>query len=331
MRLEAVPAETWDRFAESARVPLFSRSIWGEVCREGFGADTRYLLLRNEDLSACAGIAGIVLSILGVRLFQSAFPYGGPVGDSHLFAELIRRSEKALKAQGIHSVRIALPPGADSTYPGHRITRLFHHSLPLRGNNMIDQYRSHTRRDVRRALRSGAQVKPLTGPDGVNEFYRLYLQSMEMNRAPAKLPLSLFRAIESRLAPSRQAAFFATRVEGRAVSAICLVYTGGVAHALSQGSDSTYRSHRPTDLLIHTCLEDAARRGMESFDFMASPPDDEPLQRYKEKWGARSGSVLTLDRSLHPVIGTALEVARKLIQLPPLARLSRAVHRRELG
>lgn len=326
-RLEAVSEVEWDRFAAEAGAPLFSRSTWGKVCREGLGGRPIYLVLKDRGGSPRAGMPGLVLRALGVQSYYSMYPYGGPIGDEGLFAETVVRAERALKAMGVHLVRLTLPPASIIHLPGHRRTTLPQHSLPLGKGGAAVPYRARLRRDVRRAIRSGARVETLAGEGGTEEFYRLYLLSMERNRAPARLPLSFFRAVDRRLRPTGEAALFATRVRGSPAAAICVVFAGGIAHALSQGSDPRFHRFRPTDLLIHYCLADAASRGMKEFDFMASPGRDRPLIEYKEKWGALRGEAITLDRHLHPILGPALAVARRLIQVPVLAGLTRAIRR----
>lgn len=317
----------WDLLAERWGATLFSRSSWGEVWREGLGARPVFLVLQDPSGTPLSGMAGVILGRLGLRLYHSMFPYGGPMGEEALFPEMVRRGEKALKAMGVHSVRITLPPDRGANLPGYRVTTLPQHSVALCREEPTSTYGSHARRDVRRSIKAGARVERLRGPEGVGEFYRLYLQSMRRNRAPAKLPLSFFRAIESRLGPAEEAAFHATIVGGRPASAVCMIYTGGIAHALSQGSDLSFQRFRPTDLLVHQCIADAAARGMKGFDFMASPVGDASLRKYKEKWGAREGQTVTLDRHLHPVLGPALGLARRLVQVPILAGATRAFRR----
>lgn len=326
-RIEEVSASEWDPFARRWGGSLFFRSAWGDVCRAGLGGRPIYLARKDPDGTLRAGMPGMILRTFGLRVYYSMYPYGGPIGEEALLGDTVRQAEGTLREMGVHSVRINLPPGHAATFPRHRSISLPHHALALREGGAAGAYRPHARRDVRKARRAGVGVETLSGDRGVREFYRLYLCSMERNEAPAKIPLSFFRAIEGLLGPTGEAAFVGATVDGRPVSAICVIYSGGTAHALSQGSDPRFHRYRPTDLLIHSCLEEAAARGMLYFDFMSGPAGDLPLMRFKEKWGARRGEVITLDRTLDPILGSALEIARRLARVPALARIARAARR----
>lgn len=325
LHIEAVTRPEWDPFAAGQGGSLFFRSAWGEVCRAGLAGRPIYLALKDESGTIRAGMPGLIVRKFGLRVYHSMYPYGGPIGEAALLGEAVRQAERALGEMGVHSVRINLPPGRPVTIPGHRAISLPHHAVDLGGGGGMEGYRPHARRDVRRARRAGVTVERLFGEGGVREFYRLYLRSMERNDAPAKIPLRLFRSIEGRLGPKGQATFLAAKVRRRPVSAVCIVYSGEEAHALSQGSDPRFHGHHPTDLLIHSCLEDAADRGIALFDLMASPAGDESLMRFKEKWGARRGEAVTLDRNLDPILGGAVDLARRLSRVPALARIQRAM------
>jgi hypothetical protein len=323
-RLEEIPPAEWDRFQQERGGGLFAGTRWAAVCEEGLGGRAVFLGLRDPDGFIRVGMPGMILPVLGMRIYYSAYPYGGPLGDDGLKKELVRRSGDRLRSMGVHAIRINLPPGVTMHLPDYRVTSLPRHSVCLDPREAAGP---RARRDAGRARRAGLRVERMCGDEGVRSFYRLYLLSMKRNRAAARTPLRLFHSLEKRLGPTGEASFRGVRRGSQVVSAICIVQSGGIAHALSQGSDPACHGDQPTDLLIDECLSEAEKAGMEAFDFMASPAGDASLIRFKEKWGGRAGEVITLDGSLHPILGPGTDLVRRLARVPLLAGAARLLRR----
>ena len=60
------------------------------------------------------------------------------------------------------------------------------------------------------------------------------------------------------------------------------------------------------DALFADAIENARYRGLDAFDFSASPPDQLGLVRYKEKWGGRTEEHTTLTLAASRATGVLL-------------------------
>ena len=57
---------------------------------------------------------------------------------------------------------------------------------------------------------------------------------------------------------------------------------------LHGGTDPGFRNLSPSDLLMADAIRSAREAGCSRFNFMASPPQQDSLVRYKEKWGGET-------------------------------------------
>lgn len=67
---------------------------------------------------------------------------------------------------------------------------------------------------------------------------------------------------------------------------------------LHGGHCDSARGHYPSDLLFLAMLREAKQQGLESFDFLASPPHQRSLVEYKRAWGAEVRPIVVSDHPL---------------------------------
>jgi lipid II:glycine glycyltransferase (peptidoglycan interpeptide bridge formation enzyme) len=161
-------------------------------------------------------------------------------------------------------------------------------------------YKKNIRRDVRRAQRSGITIRRGDSREDANIFYKLYLASMQRNRAMAKYPLHWFEAVYEELVEGGLGAFLFAELEHEAIAGAVLIKSSTSAHYFHNGSKYEFLKFCPNELLIHSALEEAIEKGNSFFDFMGSDPKDLSLLQFKEKWGGQSKDVCTYVKDYHP-------------------------------
>jgi len=97
-----------------------------------------------------------------------------------------------------------------------------------------------------------------------------------------------------------------------AIAGVVLIYSPSSTHYFHNGSQYEFLKFCPNELLVHASIENAVERGIPSFDFMGSGPDDLSLLRFKEKWGGRSMDVYTYVKDYHPVRCKVWEWGKRL-------------------
>ena len=122
--------------------------------------------------------------------------------------------------------------------------------------------------------------------ENINIFYKLYLASMERNRAMAKYPLHWFEALYEIVTKKGLGAILIAELDEVAIAGVVLINSASSVHYFHNGSQYEYLKFCPNELLVHSSIENAVEKRMSFFDFMGSDPKDLSLLRFKEKWGS---------------------------------------------
>ena len=183
------PGQEWDEFASRYTDLVFYQSVWSRVLKEGLGGQPLYFCLR-EGAEIVAGLPGILLDFRIFKILYASIPYGSLIGEQEYFGPFMEVLEREFRKGRIDQIRMTESPFSKSQPPGAwesisaRCTL-----LDLRGLNkekIWEGYKKNIRRDVRKAQRSGITIRFGDSIEDANLFYKLYLASMERNRAMAK-------------------------------------------------------------------------------------------------------------------------------------------------
>lgn len=114
---------------------------------------------------------------------------------------------------------------------------------------------------IKKAQKSGITVQRSESAQDIDEFYRLYAQTMKRNQAAEFYYFSqdFFRDLFKQMGKSISL-FIATR-DGKAVAASIFLHAGDYIHYYFSGSDSDFLELCPNNLLIFTCMEWARKEG----------------------------------------------------------------------
>jgi lipid II:glycine glycyltransferase (peptidoglycan interpeptide bridge formation enzyme) len=187
--------------------------------------------------------------------------------------------------------------------------------LDLKGfdkDKIWNGYKKNIRRDVRKAQKSGVTIRRGESKKDIDIFYKLYLASMERNRAMAKYPLKWFEAIYEIVALKGLGTILFAELGEMAIAGVVLIHSPSSTHYFHNGSQYEYLKFCPNELLVHYSLERAIEKGNSFFDFMGSDPNDLSLLRFKEKWGSQSRDVHTYVKDYHPFRCKIWELGKRM-------------------
>jgi len=281
------PGKEWDQFVEKHTHILFYYSVWSEVLQEGLGGRPYYLCLKNDAGIAC-GMPGVMLTYYGIRLFYSSIPYGGYIGDPALFGRFMSRFREETKIADIVHVSPFLSDRDEEysrffTSAGEAATRI--DLKGKTGEDVFSRFEPSVRQSLNKSARLGVEVVRCDDRESFLTAHRLYLQTMERNRAIARYTEKWFGALHLILAGKGLAFVCLARYNGTPVSATVVIDSGKGYHLLHSGSCTEQLNLRANDVIVCELLKDAIREGKESVDFMFSDPLDTNLIRWKEKFG----------------------------------------------
>jgi serine/alanine adding enzyme len=316
LKVFEAPEKEWDVFASRYTDLIFYQSIWSQVLKEGLGGQPLYFYLREGE-EIVAGLPGVLLDFKVFKILYASIPYGHLIGEKSYYPDFLELLEKEFRKRKIDQVRLTESPFSES-YPPESFKPISAKGtlLDLKGfdkEKIWEGYRSEVRRAIRKSQKCGLSVKRATAINEVEIFYRLYLSSMERNRAIAKYPLQWFYSLYKILI-QRGGADILLAVKGgdEYAAGVVLVYSTTSNHYLHNGSMGTYLESRPNDLIVHYIIQEGVRDGKTTLDFMGSDPGDLSLIRFKEKWGSQSRDIHTYVKDYHPFRCKILELGKRM-------------------
>ncbi|NWF93581.1 MAG: peptidoglycan bridge formation glycyltransferase FemA/FemB family protein [Syntrophaceae bacterium] len=298
------PGKEWDEFASQYTDLIFYQSAWAGVLKKGLGGQPLYFFLKEGE-QIIAGLPGVLLNFKIVKVFYASIPYGNLLGERSHFPLFMELLDYELRKRGIDQVRITESPFSEPFQP-RRFKPISAKCTLLDLRNYDKEqlwkgYRKNVRRDIRKAQRSGVIVRAGSSKEDVRIFYRLYLDSMERNRAAAKYPFRWFESIYEELGKRQLATTLFGELNGVAIAGVILINSTTTTHYFHNGSQGEFLRFCPNELLIHSALEGAIEKGHSCFDFMGSDSNDLPLLRFKEKWGGQTRDICTHVRDYHSI------------------------------
>ena len=184
---DALSDEEWDRLASGARhASFFDTSAYARACEEAFPNTTAAARHYRFDDGVEVLVPGVVQTAMrgAVRTFKSVAPSdsGGLLSASSLGADHVEAVAKDLKNAGFACVTVYdSPHGYHPALPGFHATTDFTHVLDLSGgvDGFVRGMNSPNRQAMNRARKNDVRVESRSDDSAVEEFYRLYLASVE--------------------------------------------------------------------------------------------------------------------------------------------------------
>jgi len=262
-------------------------TVLGDRCRHilvrnAEGALSAYLPFRERD-----GGAGTVIN---------ALPFFGPNGlllaadPSAQHAALVAFRAAAQRPDALSAVLytpfLADPePIAASLQPDRRVARMTQY-LDLQG---FADWPKKRRGDLKRAAGSGFTIRPAAIAD-LDILYEIYVENCLEVGIPQK-PRSYFAATlalaqQTAPLPWRAPLWLAIEHEGAVIGGVLATRGGVTASYTIPIARSALRPMQPIAALIDAAVTACRSDGLRYWNFESSPNEDDPVFKYKERWGA---------------------------------------------
>ncbi len=161
---------------------------------------------------------------------------------------------------------------------------------------------------IKKAVRSGVQVRKAIGEKDIATYYRMYLDASKRWDPPPThvysssfFDLLLESGMHSVLGKREQGTdgpceMWVAEHDGQVIAG-AIILTGNQYMSYWHGVfDPEYRAHRPVNLLLSTLIEECCKRGLRWFDFNPSM-GIESVDHFKQSFGAQSSRCPVLKKS----------------------------------
>ncbi len=263
---------------------LFHSHHWQSVLEQGFNA--RSLYCWDPDIGD--GAAVTLFRAGPFHVGYLGFPVGGTLCDKMQPGQLAAALRNATGVPRPAALRVpvsgfgssASPDGSASATPETAIADLQSWQLEQLSGNM--------QRDIRQAQRSGLELVDVGDAGESARLFTLYQATVQRHQAAVRYTEAYFRALIELAARHPNVRVLVAQFDGEVAAFAVFVRHGATACYLHGATNLALRKHQPTALLLCKGIQWAQDEGCRIFNLMSSPPGQESLVSYKERWGAET-------------------------------------------
>jgi len=278
----------WDDLVLSHReCSFFHSSAWARVLFESYGYTPVYFAVYHSDhLLALMPIMEVNSFLTGKRGVSLPFTdYSNPIVDGNiepqaLLTQVLQHGKQSgWKFLELRMGNSSLPPASPSlTYVGHTL------DLTGTAEQIFSRFRSNTRRNIRKALQEGVEVKIASSPDSIKEFYRLNCLTRKEHGLPPQ-PYEFFKNIFRHVLRKGFGSVILASYRGKTIAGSVFFHFGRKALYKYGASDRAYQSLRANNLVMWEAIQGYAQRGYQSLCFGRTEMENQGLLQFKSGWG----------------------------------------------
>ena len=322
----------WDAFvlaqAEASPYHLFA---WGEAVKKAYGFDMHYWMAKEADShNIVAILPAIKVRNLRGKASICSLPYcdlGGILAKSpeyfesmfehvrHVYSDSSANSKYAAMLLELRNKDAELLD-IQSAPEGEKVRMLL--SLPESSDELMTQFKSKLRSQIRKAEKNGLSFKITKGNDAniasrTEEFYKIIAANMHLLGSPVHSKAWYEQIIDA----YGEHLYIATvYFENIAVGAAMVITTNNKAVVPWASTLADYNRLAPNMLLYWAVLSEATDLGMQEFDFGRSTVG-EGTYNFKKQWGALPQKLSWQEYDngqLQAVVSTTQSKARALVE-----------------
>jgi len=284
---------SWDQWVSSQDgCGIFHTSSWARVLSDSYGYVPRYLFSETDKGSVAVPLMELSSPFSGKRGVSLPFSdYCDPVGDrdSSLHSVMESISEYGNKAAW-RTVELRYRDiFLENAVPSQEF---LNHVLELRGGeiDLLSRFRDSTRRNIRKAIKEGVEVRIEDSLESIRKFFRLNCLTRKEHGLPPQ-PSSFFENLHRHLL-SKGSGFVAIAYHGKsAVSAAVYLHAGRKAFYKYGASDKNHFHLRANNLVMWEAIRWYLKNGYDSLCFGRTEVENEGLNQFKAGWATEEGTI----------------------------------------
>jgi serine/alanine adding enzyme len=282
----------WDDFVNShPKGSPFHLSGWIKTIHETYSFEPLLYVCKNEggNISGVLPFFFIRSVFTGTRIVSLPFSdYCGPLctdeeEENDLLERIIKERKNGIRYVEIRGILSNNCGFIEHNYYKRHILQLF--PDPPKVLKKIDK--RTIQYSIRKAQRSGVEVREENNQQGMEEFQRLNKLTRMKHGVPSQ-PSKFFKSLLENMVLGGNASILVALYDSKVIAAGFFLKCKETFYYKYNASDPDYLSKvTPNHMLTWHAIEMACLQGYHFFDFGRTSPDNEGLMRYKEMWGAQ--------------------------------------------
>ena len=277
-----------EQVAELPGATIFHTANWARVLMVTYNYTPRYFCsFSNKRLAGLIPMMEVNSFVTGKR--GVSLPFSDRVDplvpDQPTFEDMFERLKKY--AGENHWQSIGFHGGDGRFHPDQAYTSYVNSFIELDGSarDLFAGFKSSTRRNVRKAQRSGVTARIGTTPDDIEAFYRLNCLSRKDHGLPPQ-PLSFFKRIQTDVIARGQGFVCLALYGGESVAGVVFFHFGKHAIYKYGASEKRFLHLRPNNISMWQAIEACVRERFSMLDLGRSDEHHYGLLRFKRSWNA---------------------------------------------
>ena len=280
----------WDDLVlATGKGSFFHSSAWARVLHESYGYKPVYFTYReNGNMLGLMPFMEVDSCLTGKRGVSLPFSdYCQPLCNSKEdFQRMVLGVKKYAKEAGWRYIEWR---DAGSFLGEEKdCSRYYVHSLRLEGEleSILAGFRGSTRRNIKKALRTGVSVDILNSYDSVKEYYRMHRITRKEHGFPPQ-PFKFFEKIFEHVVATMKGIVVLASYRGVPVAGAIFLYSGDEAIFKYGASDSKCHYLRPNNLVMWEAIKWCKANSFMKLNFGRTRFEDRGLMQFKNGWGTK--------------------------------------------
>lgn len=166
------------------------------------------------------------------------------------------------------------------------------HHLDLSQNEelIISSFKDSTRRNIKKAITEGVEVKILNSLESVKEFFRLNCTTRKYHGLPPQ-PYRFFKKVYDHIISRNLGLVAIAYYKEKAIAGAICFHFGEKAIYKYGASDRKYLHLRANNLVMWEAIKWYCHNGYKSFCFGRTEPDNQGLKQFKTGWGTKENVI----------------------------------------
>ena len=286
--INPLESPTWDEtllsFNDST---IFHTSNWAKVLSETYQYKPCYFIAtKNGKMTALLPVMEIKSLLTGKRGVSLPFTDSCEVmGESaEAVGQMIEELRHYGKKKGWRYFELRGRKSILAEKKPHSFYYTHHLQLRSDEQGLFSGFRDSNKRNIKKALKQGVQVRIDRSLDAVKRFYRLNCITRKHHGLPPQ-PFGFFRKIHEHIM-SQNRGFVALATHGEHVIAGAVYFHFRDKAIYKYGaSDRHYQNLRANNLVMWEAIKHLFENGFKTLDFGRTEPENEGLLQFKRGWG----------------------------------------------
>jgi hypothetical protein len=284
----------WDELVlTNENYSFFHSSSWARVLCESYKYKPIYFTsISNGELSALMPVMEVRSPLTGRRGVSLPFTdYCQPIAsDKSHFQEIIDN----LVVYGKKAKWKYIEWRGGESYFQDKIHSSFYygHTLDLTQNEqeLLSGFRSSTKRNIKKAIKEGVNIKISNSLESIKAFYRLNCITRKHHGLPPQ-PYYFFKKIYEHIISKKKGFVVLASFQERAISGAIYFHFRKKAIYKYGASDFSYQHLRPNNLVMWEAIKWCSKNGYRTFDFGRTEPENKGLLQFKQGWGTNENII----------------------------------------